>query len=228
MPIPILGYPSRLYYIRTRMMKQFILVLAVLVTFGVLLPWYKGFDFLDPVMIVAYCCLGLLFVAPASAEAFATTQPISGPADALRRMGAVLAYGWGVTVLILITGIATVNVTHWHGSILSPPATLLMASLLFSLTACVAVIGLCALLARRLSAASVKGMIRLIFLVVLVLLAFGKRFLGEQSQNAIDSRMTTEGITHYAFIASALCACGGAGLVAAAAFGAPGKEQKTT
>jgi len=203
------------------------LVLAVLLTFGILLPWYKGLEFLDPVMILAYCCLGLLFVAPASAEAFATTHQFSIPADVLKRMGAMLAYGWGVTILILAAGIATVNATHWHGSILSPPATLLAASLLFSLTACGAVIGLCALLSRKLTAASVKGIIRAVFLVVLALLAFGRRFLGQQSQNAIDSQMTTEGITHFAFLASAILACGGAGLVAAAAFGVPKNEPKS-
>jgi hypothetical protein len=207
------------------MMKQTVLVLAVLVTFGILLPWYKGFDFLDPVMIVAYCCLGLLFVAPASAEAFATTQQISGAADALRRMGAVLAYGWGVTVLILTAGIVTVNVTHWHGSILSPPAALLAGSLLFSLTACLAVIGVCALLSRRLTAASVKGIIRAAFLVVLASLAFGKRFLGQESQNAIESRMTTEGITHFAFLASVILACAGAGLAAMVASAARKNES---
>jgi hypothetical protein len=203
------------------------LVLAVLLTFGILLPWYKGFDFLDPVMIMAYCCLGLLFVAPASAEAFATTHQFSGPADVLRRMGAVLAYGWGVTIVILGAGIATVNFTHWHGSILSPSATLLAAAVVFSFTACVAVIGVCALLSRKLTAASVKGIIRAVFLVVLALLAFGKRFLGQQSQNAIDSRMTTEGITHFAFLASAILACGGAGLVAAAVFAVPKNEPES-
>jgi ABC-2 type transport system permease protein len=205
------------------MMKQFVLVLAVLVIFGVLLPWYKGFDFLDPVMIVAYCSLGLLFVAPASAEAFGPAQPLTNSSDAVRRMGAVLAYGWGVSVLILFTGIATVNVTHWHGSILSPPAALLTASLLFSFTACVTVIGLCAILSRKLSPASVKGMIRAVFLVVLVAIAFGRRFLGTEAQSSIDARMTTEGITQFAFIASAIMACTGAGLVAAAALSAQPK-----
>jgi len=207
------------------MLKQTVLVLAVLVTFGVLLPWYKGIDFLDPVLIVAYCCLGLLFVAPASAESFAASQTIAGPGDALARMGAVLAYGWGVTVLILTAGIATVNLSHWHGAILSPPGSFLIAALVFSLTACAAMIGLCALLSRRLSAASVKGVIRAVFLVVLALLVFGRRFLGEQSQNEIESKMTTDGLTHYALIASALLALCGAGLVAAAAAAARTKPR---
>src|SRR5271166_1050757 len=102
------------------MRRQSVLILAVLATFGILVPWYKGLDFLDPVMIVAYSCLALLFVAPASAEAFAPPHAIPTPGESVKRIAIILAYGWGVTILILATGIATVNVFHWHGSILSP------------------------------------------------------------------------------------------------------------
>jgi hypothetical protein len=198
------------------MAKQSVLVLAVVITFGILLPWYKGLDFLDPVMIVAYSCMGVLFVAPASAEAFAAaSREVSSASETLKGIATVLAYGWGITVLILAAGIGTVNVSHWHGSILAPPPTLLASSLLLGLTACWFVAGACALLARKLSVRSVKGLIRLVFLVLLAGLAFSNRFLAQQTQTAIAARMTTEGLTHFAFLTSAVLALGGAGLVAA-------------
>ena len=199
------------------MKKQWILTLGVVVIFGVLVPWYKGLDFLDPVMIVAYSCLGLLFVAPSTAEAFSATQPIPTTSETFRRAARVLGYGFGVTVLILGAGIATVNLTHWHGSILAPPLALLTATLLLGLTACLVVIGVCALLARKLSAAAVKGVIRLVFLILLAMLALGNRFLPEEAQAALAARMTTDGITRLALVTSAVLACCGAALTTAAA-----------
>ena len=50
------------------MARQALIILVVVVTFGILVPWYKGFAFLDPRIISAYACLALLFVAPASAD----------------------------------------------------------------------------------------------------------------------------------------------------------------
>lgn len=47
---------------------------ALVAVFGVFLPWMKGIDFLDSVMTAAYACLGVLFAAPAAAQAF----PMSG------------------------------------------------------------------------------------------------------------------------------------------------------
>ena len=65
------------------MAKQALLILGIVVIFGIGLPWYKGLDFLDPVIIAAYALLAVFFVAPAGAEAFAGHQATS-PAELLR------------------------------------------------------------------------------------------------------------------------------------------------
>ncbi len=56
------------------MARQALVILIVVIAFGILVPIYKGFAFLDPRIIAAYACLALLFVAPASAE-LATGEP---------------------------------------------------------------------------------------------------------------------------------------------------------
>ena len=53
------------------MAKQALIILFTVLAFGILVPWYKGFTFLDPRMLAAYGLLAVLFVAPASAESFA-------------------------------------------------------------------------------------------------------------------------------------------------------------
>src|SRR5260370_16697022 len=103
------------------MSRQAVVLLLIVVAFGILVPWYKGFAFLDPRMIVAYACLALLFVAPASAEAFATREKSASGAIALNKIFKVVAYGWGMTVLILVSAFFTLNLTKCQGTTPHPP-----------------------------------------------------------------------------------------------------------
>ena len=102
------------------MARQGLVVLFTVVAFGILVPWYRGFTFLDPKMIVAYACLALLFVAPASAEAFGSNLAHLAPSERLGKMALVIAYGWGIAAVTLATALATVNLTNWHGAIIAP------------------------------------------------------------------------------------------------------------
>jgi len=196
------------------MSKQTVLVIAVVLVFGVFVPWYKGLDFLDPIMIIAYSCLGVLFAAPAGADALAPAeepQSQESPRPGLlRTMATLIAYGWGITVLILAAGIGTVNAAHWRGRAIFPSGTLLLSSLLLGLTACFAVLGLSAFLLKHASPAGTKAILRTGFLVLLALLIFGSRFLPESIQSNIAAHMTTRGIIHFAFWSSAVLACLGA------------------
>jgi hypothetical protein len=91
------------------MARQALIILFTVVAFGILVPWYKGFTFLDPRMIAAYGCLAILFVAPASAESFARTPTDASPSYILGRLGVLIAFGWGITVMLLLTAIATLK-----------------------------------------------------------------------------------------------------------------------
>ena len=188
------------------MARQAILVLGFAAVFGIFVPWYRGFDFLDPVMIMAYSCLALLFVAPASAEAFAPEGTSPAMSETIIKSTLILAYGWGIAALVLMAGIVTVNLSHWHGYVLAPPGRLLASVLLFSLTASMAVIFACALLVRKFSASAVKGFVRLAYLIVLAMLAFGYRFLPQRTRTILGEHMTTPEIAHFAFITSAVLA----------------------
>ncbi len=59
------------------MARQAVVILLVVIAFGILVPIYKGFGFLDPRIIAAYSFLALLFIAPASAELAATLLVLS-------------------------------------------------------------------------------------------------------------------------------------------------------
>ena len=183
------------------MAKQALIILGVVLVFGILVPFYKGLEFLDPVVILVYACMSLLFVVPASADMFAADQPIAR-AELRSQLGMILAYGWGTTVLMLISGIVTVNVANWHGHALVPSTALLSSALLLSLTATMTVICGTALLAKRMGASSAKSLLRMSFLIVLLVAAFGFRYLPPEWRAMIDRHMTTTGLTHFSLWAS--------------------------
>lgn len=168
------------------MARQALVILAVVVVFGILAPIYKGFGLLDARIIAAYACLALLFVAPASAEMGA----LHGGALAAR-IGIIVAWGWGLTVLILATAIVTLNVMGRRGGFLMPPVNFLGSVLVFSLSASIAISALAAALGRRFSAAAVKNILRAAFLLILLGLAFGSRVLPEDISLAVTDRLSS-------------------------------------
>lgn len=189
------------------MAKQAIVVLVVVVAFGILVPIYKGFGLLDPRIIFAYACLALLFVAPASADLAATHGKGAPASGILVRIAIIVAWGWGITVLILATAIVTLNILSRREGFIAPPAYFVAAILLFSLSASVAIAMLGAVLARRFSSTQVKTILRAAFLVTLLTVAFGSRVLPESVTLTIFDRFSgRRALTHLAWEASAVMA----------------------
>jgi hypothetical protein len=189
------------------MARQAVVVLIVVVAFGILVPLYKGFGFLDPRIITAYACLALLFVAPASAELAAADGKSSPPAAILGKIGLIVAWGWGITVVILATAIVTLNLVSRGAGLLAPPLGFLAAVLTFSLIASIAIAILGAVLARRFSATGVKNILRTGFLAILLALIFGSRVFPERVQlEILDHFNTRRALTRLAWESSIVCA----------------------
>jgi hypothetical protein len=196
------------------MARQALVILIVVAAFGILVPLYKGFGFLDPRIIAAYACMALLFVAPASAE-MAASHGTGAPRTAiLGKIALIVAWGWGMTVVILVTAIVTLNLMARNGGLLAPPWGFLAAILTFSLSASIAIAVLGAVLARRFSAAAVKNILRSGFLVILLALIFGSRVLPESVQLVIfDQFSTRRALTHLAWESAAVFVVVGAVLM---------------
>lgn len=187
------------------MARQALVILGVVIAFGILVPVYKGVGFLDPRIIAAYACLALLFVAPASAELAGAQGKDAAAWAILARIAIIVAWGWGITVVILATAIVTLNLmARRGGGFAAPPMNFLVPVLVFSLSASVAIALLGAVLARRFSAPRVKNLLRTAFLLILLALAFGSRVLPESVTLAIFDRFSTRrALAHLAWQASA-------------------------
>jgi hypothetical protein len=154
-----------------------LLYAALIAVFGVLLPWTKGLDFLDPVMTAAYACLGVLFAGPASAEAFAEKRPDSLKA-ALRHIAKAVIYGEGLALVMLIAGVATVSITRGRRLRL-PEIDVLGAAGLLGLLASVALALIAGWITLRFSHGAARRALRFVFLAMLVAFFFWSRWLPE-------------------------------------------------
>jgi hypothetical protein len=196
------------------MLRQALVLLIVVLVFGIGVPLIKGFAFLQPWIIAAYGGMALLFVAPAAAEFWSANPAPDSARAVLGKLFATVGFGWGVSVLMLATAVVTLNLAYWGGRVLIPPQELFASVLVFSLAASTAVAALCAVLALRMPAVTVKSILRLFFLALLLVLAFGARFLPESWQIALSDHSTRRAITRMAWEGAAVSVVAGAGLLA--------------
>jgi len=147
-------------------LRAVILHLVLIAIFGVFLPLRKGLGFLEPIMITAYACLGVLFAAPAAAKAFSKGRPQSMREAAVRAAKAV-GYGEGLALVMLIAGVTSVSVAH--GRALYPELDVLGEGAALGLAASTALALSSGWMTLRFSAAWARVGMRLIFMGFLIL-----------------------------------------------------------
>ncbi len=178
------------------MIRQAFIILSAIVLFGFAVPWMKGFAFLDPLIIVSYACIGVLFIVPAAAEAASEPSPRS---TVLSKTASLVAYGWSISVLMLISGILAVNFRSWHNQLITPAPRLLLAGLFLGASACLALIGATGLLSEKYGPKVAKSVVRTCFLAFLLLTGGAYRYLPDAWRSAIDESLTTAALTRFSF-----------------------------
>ena len=156
---------------------------ALVAVFGVFLPWNKGLEFMDPVITAAYACLGILFAAPAAAQAFTGEMPQS-MGDAVARILMAVLYGECVAAAMLGTGFATVYLTHLHRIIFPPDLQTLAASGALGITGSLAMAAGAAWISLRFSANVARAALRMVFVLILVAFLFRSQRLPEVAATA--------------------------------------------
>lgn len=206
------------------MVRQALIVLVVLLLFGVLVPLRRGFDFFDPMMLLAYACLSFLFVAPAAAEAFGAGRRLP-PVPMVIRIVTIAAYGWAIAAVILFTGILTVNLADWTGALTLPDTHALLAALTFSLGISLLLASLACLLSLRMSATNIKNLLRGLFLLLLLGVASILRLGPPAWRDWLARQLTSEAMWHWALWGALVSA-----LLAAilALLSLPGRQRATS
>jgi hypothetical protein len=156
---------------------------GLVAVFGVYIPWLKGFDFLDPVITAAYACLGVLFAAPASAQAFANEDPVS-MREVIARIVMAVVYGEIIAVTVLTWGFATVYLTHGRHFLVAPALDTLVAAGLLGITGSFALAAAAAWITMRFSANAARGAMRVVFLLMLLGFFYRSRWLPDVADTA--------------------------------------------
>jgi hypothetical protein len=151
-------------------------LIALLLVFGVALPWLKGIDFLDPVMTGAYACLGGLFAAPYAARSF-EQRPSSFPSAMSAALKAA-GFGEGFALAMLLFGILTVNLSH-PGRLSLPELDTLAETGLLGLTMTCAFAFGSAWITLRFSANTARRISRFSFLALAIAFYYQSRWLPE-------------------------------------------------
>lgn len=160
----------RWYHVWTEPVLQVVILHLVLIAiFGVFIPFRKGLGFLEPVMISAYACLGIVFAAPAAALAFAKGRPQTMREAGIRAAKAV-GYGEGLALVMLVAGIVTLSVSRRR--LLLPELDVLAQAVLLGLAGSIALALWAGWMTLRFSAGAARIGMRALLMALLFLFLF--------------------------------------------------------
>lgn len=146
---------------------------AVLAIFGVLVPWQKGLQFLDPVFLIAYACLGGVFAGPAAVQSFDTLP--KSVREAMRRVAGAVLFGELIVAILLVFGLGTVRLAH--RGIFPLDIRDLIAGLVLGAALSSALAAMAAWVRMAYSASVARSALRAIFIVLLIAFVFRARWL---------------------------------------------------
>jgi hypothetical protein len=165
---------TRLGFQDTGWMRVLPVYLLVIGIFGVFLPWQKGRDFLDSVILGAYACLGVVFAAPAAAAEFEKVPTVR---TALARVLISVFYGELLAGAMLMLGITTVYVLRGGRIVVGPDLRSLAECAALGLMLSWAVSTAAVWISLRTSPQTAKTVIRLVFLGLLAAFYFRSGWL---------------------------------------------------
>lgn len=174
------------------------------VAFG--LPAFLGLGLLSALVVIPLACLSVFLVADLAANSFAGLNA----QNFARKIGVCVFTGWASGIAITFAALLAMNVLFWSGSLLLPPATILIDALMLSLAASVLVAGVALIVTRKSrSAHTAKLALKLILALVTVAGLYGSN----QAQSEGWFLPTTARITKVTWIAGVFFLANGAALL---------------
>lgn len=180
-----------------------LLIYAIIGAFGILVPWYRGIEFFDSFLMFAYSAIALLLAASAMSGLMASG---GGPERSPNRVVASSLNSWMVFLVIVILGIATVNITSkFHAAVLlHPPWAVVATTLSFAFCGSLLLSALAAVLSVVFNPAVARNSIRALFLLTLISMLYLPRLLPPIWRVKLNQQMTTAGLTRLGYITSAV------------------------
>jgi hypothetical protein len=175
------------------------------VAFG--LPAFLGLGLLSALVVIPLACLSIFLVADLAANSFASLDS----RNFVRKIGVSVLTGWAGGMAIPFAALLAMNAMYWTGSLLLPPALILIDAMALSLAASILVAGV-ALTVTRKSASAHKAKLALKLILVVVTLSVLYGCNKAQSEGWFFP--TTERITKLTWIAAVFLLANGTALLA--------------
>lgn len=182
------------------------------VAFG--LPAYLGLGLLSATIVIPLACLSIFLVADLAADSFASLDA----GNFVRKIGMCVLTGWASGVAIPFVALLAMNAMFWTGSLLLPPAIILIDALVLSLAASILVAGFSLMVTRRSPSAN-RG--KLVLKLILVVVILGCLYGCNRAQSKGLFFPTTERITRLTWIGAVFLLANGAALLAWVSNGLP-------
>ncbi len=170
--------------------SQALLTMLSPILLAVYFPWQMGLDWVERSMslmlafVVSFILVGITIPDAFAGERERHTLPtllasrLPDRAIVLGKMATSVAFGWGVTCLVLLLSLVTLNITHWQGRIVFFKPELLLADLIVSLLVALLVAGLGVLFSMRSSTVQQAQQLTMsVMLLPAMVLQFGLLFL---------------------------------------------------
>ena len=142
-------------------------------TLGVVVPYVRGPEFLDTVILGTYLCLSIVFAGPAAVEAFSSPPPEFS--TALTRVARCAAYGILMSFSVTIVALGVVYATH--PVVVGPDLPALLQTAVFAVLLTLALVSTVGWISVRHSPRAGKRVSRLLFMGLLLLFLLNSRRL---------------------------------------------------
>lgn len=186
-------------------LRDAILTVFVFLMFGIYVPYRRGIDFFDTLLLVPYTCISFLFCAPVVIDSIYSEG--RGGGVSLKQLVRGIAYGWCCGLVIVGTGIATVNFTLSQPRAVLPPVAVLLSALVVSLLGCGFVAGLSAWVSfREDKPEDSKRRMRVAFLALLCAVWFIPGWLPREWQDVLALQLTSDKMARNTLLAAPVLA----------------------
>jgi ABC-2 type transport system permease protein len=178
-------------------------ILIFIGVFGILLPLQNGLRALtSPAGMIFWLWIPYMLISGVTADTFAGERErhtletllasrLSDRAILFGKLGAVISYGWGMTLLTILVNLITVNLFFWQGHIVFYPALLLSVVLLVTLQVSVFTAGLGIVISLRSPTTRAAQQTMSILIFVLIIPLFLLSFLPKEMLFGLGALLTT-------------------------------------
>jgi ABC-2 type transport system permease protein len=184
--------------------RQALLTMLTPILLAIYMPWSIGANWVERGMsliiafVVPFILVGITIPDSFAGERERHTlhtllaSRLSDQTILFGKIATSVAFGWGVTLLVLLISLMAVNVTHWEGRALFFKPSLLFADLAVSLMTALFIAGLGVLFSLRSSTVQQAQQLTMsVMMLPAILLQFGGLFVlkSESTKNALEATL---------------------------------------